>query len=187
MLDGKVHGNAEKLMKGFTDSKGKALPNTKRMLFVSTTEASERATKAKVQGIGNINTTEICYMVTKETLDVPIKRHLHSAGTNASDTLGPFDRPGGKELWLLRHRGKSSFFTAAPWSWLEARWRVTWVRQRTQVQQQTIMCLSHIMVSQVPSMRRCSTATAWLPHGTSHALIQSRRWLQPGSGSHTLA
>ena len=113
MLDGKVHGNAEKLMKGFTDSKGKALPKAKKMLFVSTTEASERATKAKVQGIGNISTTEICYMVTKETLYVPIKRHLHSAGTNASDTLGPFGRPGGKELWLVRHRGKSSFYGGA--------------------------------------------------------------------------
>ena len=51
MLGGKVHGNAEKLMKGFTDSKGKSLPKAKNMLFVSTTEASERATKAKVQGM----------------------------------------------------------------------------------------------------------------------------------------
>ena len=45
ILDGKVHGNLEASHTCFADSNGKMLPKTKKLLYLQTTEASERETK----------------------------------------------------------------------------------------------------------------------------------------------
>ena len=103
--DGRVHDNTAKMMKCFSNDKGKAMEKQKRTLYASTTEESERTVRSRVKGIGALQTTEFITLVTKDALDVPTKDRLHCAGTNAGDTMGPFTRPGKKSAWQVTTAG----------------------------------------------------------------------------------
>ena len=105
----------QKLMQGFTDGDNKALPKTKKTLFLMTTETSERDTKAKLRGIGTLPTTEFVYLVGEFSVlgHIPHKGRLHCGGTNCSDTLGPFDRPKKIATWQVRQSEKAKLYGSA--------------------------------------------------------------------------
>ena len=92
---------------------GTVLPKHKRQLFIVTTEESERETKEKVTGIATLNTTEFLYIVSKDVFSVPHKKRLHSQGSNATDMLGPFDRPKRSQVWQVKQKNKPELYGGA--------------------------------------------------------------------------
>ena len=115
MADGKVHGNEGRLIKSFSGADGKALQKNKKTLYVLTSEDSERDLKGKVAGIGTLGTIEFLHMVTKDVVDLPQKKRMNSPGSNASDTLGPYDRPKKDNVWHVEHQAKKIMWGSA-WS-----------------------------------------------------------------------
>ena len=114
LLDGKEHSRGDRMMKAFTGSDGKMLPKGRYQIFLQTTEKSEREHKGKVRGLFNLKTLEIINLVTQEgDLAFPIRDHINCPGSNASDSLGPFDRPTKAQTWHVRHGDKSRLYGAS--------------------------------------------------------------------------
>ena len=101
LRDGRVHENTQKLLKIFANDNGKMMEKSKRTLYVTTTEESERTVKERVKGIATLQTTEFVTLVTNETLDVALKDRLHCQGTNSSDSMGWFSRPAKDAVWQV--------------------------------------------------------------------------------------
>lgn len=108
--DGKIHGNCAAMQKQLQDSKGKALPKQKKTVYCITTEDSERETKERMSGIATLGTLETINLFTKHTLNAPYKKRLHCGGSNASDTMGPFQRQKKAHLWHVKHGQKAALY-----------------------------------------------------------------------------
>ena len=109
MADGKVHGNANALLKPFTDKANKALPKNKTHLFLATTESSERALRDKTFGVATLGNMQFVYVLSKDKPQVGQKSRIHDASsTNATPNYGPYDRPLRQEIWHVKqgHKGK---------------------------------------------------------------------------------
>ena len=89
------------------------LAKSKRTLYVFYTETSERQTKAKVTGIGTLCTTEFVTLVTGTTINVPARDRIRVPGTNANDSLGPFERPKKEQTWHVKHGDKGKLYGCA--------------------------------------------------------------------------
>ena len=113
MMDGKAHSNGDKMVKAFLDNAGKNMPKHRKQLYQMTTEASERETKERLGGIGTVPTIEFVNLLTAETLCVESKKRLNCLGSNASDCLGPFERPKKTDLWHVKQSAKASLYGPA--------------------------------------------------------------------------
>ena len=113
MTDGKAHSNNDKMQKCFSDSNHKALPKQKKILYVMTTEDSERDTKERMSGVATLATMEINTLFSQKTISVPYKKRLHCGGSNVSDTLGPLHKPARSELWSIKQSLKSKYYGSA--------------------------------------------------------------------------
>ena len=95
MLDGHVHGLESKLTgKPFCDDTNKPLPKEKKLLFITKTETSVRASKNRIKGTMSVNTVEFAHIVSKEPIEGDEKPRLHFPHlTDRSDSVGPFEIP----------------------------------------------------------------------------------------------
>ena len=93
MLDGKVHGSAPSFPKLFVDDGGKVLPKTHSVVYVTTSEESERKTKCRVQGVGTLGAIQFMHTFSKGAICTKVKPRKHFAGTTtSSNVVGPFQR-----------------------------------------------------------------------------------------------
>lgn len=101
------------MLKCFQDSSAKGLAKTKKILYVTTTEESERETKDRMCGVATLSTMEMNALVTARTLNITYKRRLHCGGSNASDTLGPLQRQKKTTLWTVTHSTKPKLYAGS--------------------------------------------------------------------------
>ena len=113
LFDGHVHGNQNKLLKWFTGPDGKWLPKSCQTMYLTTSQESEQAKRARCKGTATISQVEFLHLVTAQTLDVPEKDRLHFPGMSTlGDAIGPFDVPAGTEdfVWKVLHGDKPKLF-----------------------------------------------------------------------------
>ena len=94
-LDGHVHGNEAKALRGFADSDGKTLVKDKQTLYISKTEESVKKSKGYTRGPHNVDAVEYCVIITKPGgEEKPAKPRLHfPLMSTSSNILGPFVLP----------------------------------------------------------------------------------------------
>ena len=110
IMDGKMHSHPDKILKHFTGTDGKALAKVRKQLYLQTSEESERATKQRMSGVGSLGTVEHLVLVSKATVDLPVKPHIKVPGTTSSDFLGPFARPPVADLWRVKQCEKTTLY-----------------------------------------------------------------------------
>ena len=92
LFDGGRPGLKSNLLAGFLAPDGTMLAKSPRMLYFNMDEETYLARFGKVRGF-NYNLTETCYCVTRDQLDMPVKRRKYFPGTNRNNVLGPISCP----------------------------------------------------------------------------------------------
>ena len=113
LFDGHLHGNESKLVKGFSDDNNKALPKEKKVLFLTTTEASQAKHKSLIRGTASLSQVEMLHVVTKSTLDLPAEDRLRWPGTTRGNMLGPAVVPTDDTVWKVLHAEKKKLYGGA--------------------------------------------------------------------------
>ena len=72
-----------------------------------------RLFKARIDGVGTLGTIEGMSAISKTAISVPLKKRLKIPGTNASDFLGPFDKPSRAETWHVPQKNKGAMYGSA--------------------------------------------------------------------------
>ena len=103
-----IQGNESLMMAGLSDSTGKALPKSKRVLYIMYSEASIRERPKICRNTSGALQVEWMFLITSSSLTLPDKQRIHYDGTSNGEFLdpvawAPYDSP---DTWCLPAKTK---------------------------------------------------------------------------------
>jgi len=107
-------GNKTALLAPFTPEEQKSKRNEfeVKTIYCPATKKSLKGRKKFVRGFNTMNQMEICYIASKEEIDMAEKTRNKFEGTNYGNVVGPITLDSYEQMWTLSWKEKKALYGA---------------------------------------------------------------------------